>query len=121
MPNLFPKQKYAIHLKHLKFALKHGFKLTKVHKILKFKQCAWLKKYIDFNTNKRREASINNNKFGVMLHKLANNIIYGKSVENVRNRTKGKLLTTEEKAKKAISQPKFKRCITIRPDLVIVD
>ena len=34
-------------------------KLRKVHKILKFKQPDWLKKFVDFNTGKRKNASNN--------------------------------------------------------------
>ena len=48
--NLRNKKKYVVHIKSLKQALSHGLKLKKVHRIIEFNQEAWLKPYIDMNT-----------------------------------------------------------------------
>ena len=55
-------------------------KLKKIHRILKFKQKAWIKPYIDFNTQKRKEATheADKNHF-----KLLNNAVYGKTLKNM--------------------------------------
>ena len=48
--NLHNKKKYVVHIKSLKQALNHGLKLKRVHRIIEFIQKAWLKPYIDKNT-----------------------------------------------------------------------
>ena len=69
----------------LKFYLRHGMVVDKVHNIISFRQSKWLEKYINFNTQKRNQAV---NDFEKDFYKLLNNALYGKTMENVRNRSK---------------------------------
>ena len=48
--NLHNKKKYVLHIKSLKQALNHGLKFKKVHRIIEFNKEAWLKPYIETNT-----------------------------------------------------------------------
>ena len=57
IPNLCDKTNYVLHYRNLHLYLSLGMKLTKIHKVLKFEQCDWMKKYIDFNTEKRTNAA----------------------------------------------------------------
>ena len=74
-----------IHYRILKFYVRHGMKVEKVHNNISFKQGWWLEKYISFNTQKRNKAE---NDFKRDFYKLLNNAIYGKTMANVRNRLK---------------------------------
>ena len=59
VPNLRNKEKYVVHYKNLRLYLSLGMKLSKIHKILKFKQSDWFNKFVEFNTDKRKNASNN--------------------------------------------------------------
>ena len=57
VPNVMNKNNYVIHNRNLQQYLEFGIKFRKIHSILKFKQKDWMKPYIDFNTQKRKEAT----------------------------------------------------------------
>ena len=62
--NLHDKTEYVIHIRNLKQALNHGLVLKKVHRVIKFNQNAWLKPYIDMNTDlKEKQKMILKNTF----------------------------------------------------------
>ena len=80
-PNLYDKENYIVHIKNLQLYLSLGLVLTKVHRGIKFHQRAWLKPYIDLNTEKRRQAT---SKQEQNFFKLLVNAIFGKMMENTR-------------------------------------
>jgi hypothetical protein len=77
------KTKYVVHYRNLQFYLKHGMKLVQVHKVLQFRQKAWMKLYVDEQTQKRKEAK---DDFEKELRKLMCNAVFGKTMEDERGR-----------------------------------
>ena len=77
------KRKYLIHYRMLKFYVRHGMIVEKIHEIISFKQSRWLEVYNSFNTQKRNKAK---NDLEKDFFKLLNNALFGKFLENVRNR-----------------------------------
>ncbi|XP_071138725.1 uncharacterized protein [Mytilus edulis] len=118
VPNLHDKEKYVIHYRNLQLYLELGMRLKKVHRVLKFRQSPWLKTYIDFNTNKRKQAT---NEFEKMYYKLLNNSIFGRSLMNIRKHVNVKLCHTEKKFLKYTARPSFKSCTVFNEDLVAVE
>ena len=105
IPNLNDKTKYIIHYKNLIQCLRAGMKLKKIHRGIKFVESEWMKPYIDKNTNLRAKAK---NNFEKDFFKLMNNSVFGKTMENIRNRVDVKLVNTKEKLRKLVAKPNLK-------------
>ena len=105
IPHLMKHERYVIHYRNLKFIKSLGVKITNLNKVISFDQKEWLKPYIDFNTDKRKEAK---NEFEKDFFKLMNNSVFGKTMENVKNRIELKLTTDNERAIKWFSKLEFK-------------
>ena len=105
VPNLFNKKNYVIHIQMLDQALKHGVILEKIHRTVEFIQTAWMKPYIDFNTQLRTQSK---NDFKKDLFKLMNNAVFGKTMKNIRKHRNIKLVTNTELYLKTIMKPNFK-------------
>ena len=116
--DLHNEKKLVIHIKSLKQALNHGLKLKKIHRIIEFNQKAWLKPYIDMNTELRKLAK---DDFEKDLFKLMNNAVFGKTMENIRKHSDIKLVTTEKKRNKLVSEPNYHTINYISEDLSIIE
>ena len=102
--NLGNESKYVLHYRNLQWYLSLEMKLVSINRILKFKQSDWLKKYIDFDTGKRRNAA---NGFDKDFFKLMNNSVFGKTMENLRNRINVRLVNNVKHYIKYISKQIF--------------
>ena len=89
-PNLRDKVRYVVHYRNLKIHLQLGLVVTRIHRVLAFKQSTWLKTYIDFNTQQR---SLAGSSFQKDFFKLTNNSVFGKTQENLRKRVQVELIT----------------------------
>lgn len=120
IPHLGMRTNYICHYRNLKLYLSLGMILKKVHKVLAFTQSPWMKEYIDINTSKRAVA---NNKFEKDYYKLLNNSVFGKMMENVRNRIDYSLINVseEKKLQKMWNCPSFKSQRHINKDILGVE
>ena len=117
IPNLRDKKNYVIHYKNLMQCLSLGMKLKKIHRGIKFVESNFMKSYIDMNTNLRTQAK---NNFEKDFYKLMNNSVFGKTMENIRNRVDVKLVNTEDKFKKLVAKPNFKSRKIFNENLISV-
>ena len=112
------KKKYVIPIRALKQALNNGLRLKKVHRIIQFKQKAWLKVYIDMDTELRKNAK---NEFEKNFFKLMNNFVFGRTMENVRNHRDIKLVTSEKRRKRLASEQNYHSCKTFSDHLMAIE
>ena len=102
--NLYDKNNYVVHIRSLKQALNHGLIFKKVHNVIHFNQEAWLKEYIDMNTELRKRAK---NDFEKDFFKLMNNSAFGKTMENLRKPRDIKLVTSDKRRNQLVSEPNY--------------
>ena len=102
----------------MKQALNRGSNFKKVHRIIEFNQKAWLKPYIVMNTELRK---LEKDDFEKDLFKLMNNAVFGKTMENIRKHRDIKLVTTDKKRSKLVSEPNYHTINYILEDLSIIE
>lgn len=118
LATLEDKDHYILHYRYLQLYLQLGMKIKAVHRVLKFKQTAWMKPYIDFNTEMRKKATSN---FQKNFYKLMKVSVFGKTMENVRRHKNIELVHTEERLLKVSAKPTYKNTTIFNEDLVAVE
>ncbi len=117
VPNLNNKTKYVLHYETLKLYLRLGLKLTKIHRGITFEERDFMKKYIKLNTDMRAKGTTD---FEKDFYKLMNNSVFGKTMENVRNRVNVKLVTNEKALGKLAKKANFKSANIFNENLIAV-
>ena len=114
------KNNYVVHYRNLQFYLKQGMKLKRVHKVLEFEIECWMEPYIRMNTEFRKNAKSN---FEKNFYKLMNNSVFGKTMENLRNRVDIKIVRSNEtdKIRKLVASPLYSRHVMFSNDLFGID
>ena len=116
--NLNDKENYPVHVLALKQALNHGLKLTKVHRVAEFTQEDWLKPYIDMNNKLRKNAK---NDLEKDFFKLMKNLVFGKTMDNVRNHRYIRVVTSDKRRSILASEPNYHSSKYISKDLMIME
>ena len=109
-----------LHNENLKLYESLGLKITKIHRCIKFEESAWLKKYIYLNTKLRIVAKTSGKNFEVDFFEQMNNSVFGKTLENIRNRVDIRLLSSNIKAQKLAAKPNYDCCTIFDENLVAV-
>jgi hypothetical protein len=112
MLHIISKNNYVISYRYLKLALSFSVKLEKFNRVFQYDQSDFMAKYIMKNTNLRMQSK---NEFKKDYYRLLNNSVFGKTMENVRNRIKFRLMTTENEA---LGVKNLKRFTIFYKDLV---
>ena len=87
-----------------------GYKITKIHRAIEYYEDEWMKPYIQDCVEKRKNSKTD---FENNFYKLCMNAVFGKTVENVRNRQNIKLVTNKTKLNKLVSRISFKSDIAV--------
>ena len=104
-PHFNERKNYILSAQNLKYYLEMGLVLKKVHRVVYFTQSAWLKPWITFNTDKRSKAKSD---FEKNYYKLMNNATFGKTMQDVRGRTKVYFCTSKSNYEKHTGRPSYK-------------
>ena len=112
------KDFYILHYRNLQLYVSLGLRVKKIHAGIIFKQGPIMKSYVDFNSEKRAQAT---NKFDTDFYKLLSNSLYGKTIENPEKRSKVKLCSESSTYENYVGKPNFKNAKRINSKLVGVE
>ena len=115
--SLTDKTRYIIHEMNLKQAVDAGLILTKIHRVIEFKQKPWMKDFIDFNINKRKESK---NEFEKGFFEILCNATYGRTLMNLRKRQNISLINDTTKLNDCVKKPDFISSKIFNENLVAV-
>src|SRR5271156_4776195 len=116
MATCYDKKEYDVHFTALQFYIRNGLIISKIHNVIKFTQRPIFRDYIDYNSRRRQEAK---NDFEKDIYKQKNNSLFGKSLENMQNRSDFLLCNSPKAHIKAVSQHRFIRAIEFNENLVV--
>ncbi|XP_071651462.1 uncharacterized protein [Temnothorax longispinosus] len=108
LATLYDKKHYIIHYHNLQQCIRHGLRVTKIHRVLQFAQSPWLRDYIELNTKFGKLAK---NDFEKNLYEWMNIALFSKFTENVRNHVDVRLVTKwngRYGAEAMIAKPNFR-------------
>ena len=122
MLKLTDKVDYVIDGEMLDWYLASGLKLDDIttKQMLEYSKIEWLKPYIEFNIERKKETKAKSDKFGDVFFKLMNNAFYGKTIENVCNRQDVELVNEVDRYIKLVENISFKKVVDFDDDLVAV-
>ena len=102
-----------MHFVALQCYLKYGLEIEGIHRVIQFKQAPIFRDFIDYNTERRTVAQ---NDFEKDFYKAKNCCLFGKSLENKRNRCEIQLCNDHGKFRRIASLPKFRSARIFSPD-----
>ena len=105
IPDLTNRENYVVHYQSLKFYLKCGMKLKKIHRVLAFKQSPWMREFVEFVTGQRKRAVSD---FEGSFWKLVLNSIYGRMLMDKTAHVNMKLVADEKVFKSMAGKPNYK-------------
>merc|ERR1712055_329890 len=118
IPTLKDRSKYVLYYRNLQYYIMMGMKLTKIHRAISFNQSAWMLPYIEFCGVQRKNATSENEK---TYWKLMMNSVFGKSIENVRERRRVMIVKEPREALKLISHNCFKHFFPFNEKIAAIE
>jgi hypothetical protein len=117
--DLEPKKQYLMHYRLLQVALRIGWEVTAVHRVMSFQQDAFLRRTMLSNTAARLAARAAGNEFLAYVIKTDSNILFGKMLEDVLKRCNCELALTGMQLNRNLHSHRFKGATEITPSLAM--
>lgn len=114
--HFFDRNKYVLHSRNLQYYISNGMSLKHIHRIMVFKQKAWMKDFIEFNISKRAVCETD---FEKDFFKLINNACFGRSCMNKRKRIAVKVVNNKLAARRYVAKPTYKYFHRITDNLLL--